>query len=64
MDRNSSEKGKLPSSDRLVNGPRQDDEQSERLVNGPRQDDEQSERLVNGPREKETDTDKDRQDVA
>ena len=54
MDRDSSEKGKLPSSDRLVNGPRQDDEQSERLVNGPREKE----------TETDTDTDKDRQDVA
>jgi hypothetical protein len=57
-------KGKRSMSDRLVNGPRQDDEQTERLVNGPRQDDEQSERLVNGPQETETDTDEDQKDAA
>jgi hypothetical protein len=38
---------------RVVNGPRQEDERWDRVVNGPCQKDERWDRVVNGPREEE-----------
>jgi len=46
---------KRSTSDRVVNGPRQEDEKWDRMVNGPRQEDEKSDRLVNGPRDEDED---------
>ncbi|MFZ3263145.1 MAG: hypothetical protein WA172_04030 [Terriglobales bacterium] len=38
---------------RVVNGPRQEDEKWDRVVNGPCQEDEKWDRVVNGPCEEE-----------
>jgi len=40
-------------SDRVVNGPRQEDERWDRVVNGPCQEDEKWDMVVNGPNQGE-----------